>query len=192
MTGRRSASISSWAERYIDPPKKEGLSTFKDVVARLGQTGFTTEILAGRHPLTADEPESVGGDDLGPSPYELLNAALGACTAMTLQLYARRKKWSLKEVKINLGHYQREYYYDAEDVNNPTKRLDRFERILELDGDLTPEQKKRLLIIANKCPVHKTLATANEFATRLLEDKNWIVTYGEGIDPDKLLSDDID
>ncbi|MEL6924590.1 MAG: bifunctional alpha/beta hydrolase/OsmC family protein, partial [Bacteroidota bacterium] len=104
--------IASWVRRYIDLPAKEDLKTDKQVVARLGETGFTTEIRAGHHALIADEPEEIGGNDFGPDPYELLNAALGACTAMTLEMYARRKKWDLKQVKVHLS-YKKDYREDC-------------------------------------------------------------------------------
>lgn len=105
--------ISSWVKRYIEVPKEDKLQTDKQVVARLGDVGFTTDILAGKHGLIADESENLGGFDFGPSPYELLNAALGACTAMTLEMYARRKKWDLKEVKVHLS-FSRNYKEDCE------------------------------------------------------------------------------
>ena len=91
--------ISSWVKRYIDLPVKGKLSTHKQVVAQLGDEGFTTQILAGQHGLIADESEQLGGNDFGPSPYELLNGALAACTVMTLQMYARRKNGTYKMSK---------------------------------------------------------------------------------------------
>ena len=148
--------IATWAKRYIDIPKKEKLQAHKEVAVRLGAQGFTTDIMVRHHSLTADEPVSVGGNDYGPSPYELLNASLGACTAMTLQMYARRKKWDLQEVIVHLEHYK-DYATDLENMDNPKSKLDHFDRLLELKGDLDETQRNRLMEIANKCPVHRTL-----------------------------------
>jgi putative redox protein len=160
--------IASWVKRYVEIFETKKLSTHKDVVARLESPGFTTDIMAGIHGLLADEPEKVGGDDLGPSPYELLNASLGACTAMTLQMYARRKKWDLKEVKVHLAH-QKDYKADCETCERSTARLDHFERVIELEGELDDSQRRRLLEIADRCPVHRTLASGDvRFTTGLL------------------------
>ena len=158
--------IASWVKRYIELPKEEQLKTEKQVVARLGDVGYTTEILAGKHGLMADESEQLGGNDFGPSPYELLNAALGACTAMTLQLYARRKKWDLKEVKVHLSHLK-SYKEDCENCDKPSSKIDHFEKSLELIGNLDEAQKARLLQIANRCPVHRTLEATPRFTTTL-------------------------
>ncbi len=147
-------SIASWVSRYIDLPKKDKLDTHKQVVAKLGTVGYTTEILAGQHGLIADESEEVGGDDFGPSPYELLSSALAACTAMTLQMYARRKKWPLTEVKVHINHGKK-YIDDCNTCETKNGRIDHFERCIELEGDLSEEQIKRLLEIADRCPVHR-------------------------------------
>ncbi len=161
--------IASWAARYIERPVKENLSTEKQVVARLDETNYTTEILAGRHGLLADESEDLGGNDFGPSPYELLNASLGACTAMTLRMYAQRKNWDLQEVKVHLS-FDRSYFDDCTGCEDDAKRLDHFDRVIELKGDLTQEQKQRLLEIAERCPVHKTLSSETRFSTIIKED----------------------
>ncbi|MFT5914240.1 MAG: putative redox protein [Flammeovirgaceae bacterium] len=149
--------IASWATRYVSIPKKTDLRTSKQVVARIGDNGFTTDILAGEHPLTADEPADVGGKNFGPTPYELLNAALGACTVMTLRMYADRKKWDLQEVRVHLEH-GKAYAEDNEmvDGKKPAK-IDQIERVIELEGNLDDAQKQKLLAIADKCPVHRTL-----------------------------------
>ncbi len=161
--------IASWAVRYMDVPKKDPLRTTKQVVARLEQEDvYTTEIVAGEHSLVADEPESVGGHDFGPDPYELLSASLGACTAMTLRMYASRKKWDLQEVTVHVDH-KKVYASDCEDCDRPNSKIDQFERHIELEGDLTEEQKKRLLEIANRCPVHRTLHQPVEVMTILKE-----------------------
>jgi putative redox protein len=160
--------IASWVMRYIDLPKKESLKTDSQVVARLGDTGFTTEILAGRHGLIADEPEEVKGDDFGPSPYQLLSASLGACTAMTLQMYARRKGWDLQEVNVHVDHGKR-YVDDCMVCENKEVKLDHFDRVIEVEGDLTEEQRNRLLEIANRCPVHRSLESEIRITTVLQE-----------------------
>ncbi len=159
--------IATWAKRYIDLPKKEKLSVVKDVAVRLGNEGYTTDIMARHHSLTADEPVSVGGNDYGPSPYELLNASLGACTAMTLQMYARRKKWDLQEVEVHLEHYK-DYAADREKAEDGKSKMDYFDRAIKLKGDLDERQRQRLLEIANKCPVHRTLHNDVKVNTKLI------------------------
>lgn len=149
-------SIACWVKRYLALPAQEKLRGEKAVTVRLGDEGFTTEIMVRHHSLTADEPASVGGNDFGPSPYELLTSGLGACTAMTLQMYARRKKWDLKEVKVHLAHFK-DYASDMADTENSKSKIDHFDLKLELEGDLDETQRTRLLEIANKCPVHRTL-----------------------------------
>jgi uncharacterized OsmC-like protein len=114
------------------------------------------QIIAGHHHLTADEPREVGGSDAGPDPYALLLAALGACTAMTLQLYAKRKQWPLEKVEVSLKH-SRIHAADCEECKIKEGKIDRIDRFISLTGPLTDEQRARLLEIAEKCPVHKTL-----------------------------------
>jgi putative redox protein len=169
--------ISSWVRRYVKFPEELQLKTDKDVVVRLEDEDiYTTDILAGSHSMIADEPDSIGGHNFGPSPYELLNSSLGACTAMTLQMYARRKGWDLQEVKVHLSHAKTNIHQDdMQDVDKKSGRIDRFEKVLELVGDLDEEQKRRLLQIASKCPVHRTLAGRQEFATKLVEDQDWTI-----------------
>lgn len=157
--------IANWVRRYIDIPKENKLRTHKDVLAQLGKEGYTTQIMAGRHGLIADEPLEVGGNNFGPSPYQYLNIALGACTAMTLQMYARRKKWPLEEVNVHLS-FNRSYIEDCSHCDEKDQRIDQFEREIELIGDLNTEQINRLLEIANRCPVHRTLESSAEVITR--------------------------
>ena len=148
--------LGAWAKRYISEDKSQLLNTENQTAVRLSDDGFTTAIVAGSHRFIADEPKSVGGNDLGPSPYQLLNAALGACTAMTLKMYANRKKWDLSEVTVHLNH-KSQYSKDMENPESSKSKIDVFERILEIKGDLDDDKRKRLLEIANKCPVHRTL-----------------------------------
>lgn len=138
-----------------------------EVVVRGGVTGFTQEILAGKHPLTADEPVSAGGTDAGPSPYEFLLAALGSCTSMTIGMYARRKSWPLIGVTVRLRH-SKVHAQDCADCETKDAKLDRIERDIELQGDLTAQQRERLAEIADKCPVHRTLTSKVDIRTRLL------------------------
>lgn len=148
--------IATWAERYIDAadfgPDDEGF----DVVAEIGETGFTTVIGAAGHVLLADEPASVGGEDAGPSPYDLLLSGLGACTAMTLRMYAKHKDWPLLGARVRLRH-GKVHARDCDEVESSTGRIDVIDRELELIGPLDEEQRTRLMEIADKCPVHRTL-----------------------------------
>jgi putative redox protein len=129
------------------------------VVVRGGAEAFAQEITAGVHHLVADEPVEAGGTDRGPGPYDLLLAALGSCMSMTIALYARRKRWPLETVVIRLSH-SRIYAKDCTDcVVSDDARLDRIETQVALTGALTAEQERRLLEIAHKCPVHRTLTS---------------------------------
>jgi len=162
--------IANWADRYIDKPEKQDLKSEKEVVVRLGNEGYTTEIMIRKHGITADEPESVGGNDFGPSPYELVSAGLGACTAMTMQMYARRKKWDLQEVVVHLDHYK-DYAQDMEAVvDKKPPKMDHFDRVIEMKGDLSAEQKTRLMEIADRCPVHRTMHSEVKVNTTLREE----------------------
>ena len=114
------------------------------------------EISAGPHSIFADEPVGAGGDDSGPDPYELLLASLGACTSMTLLLYARRKRWPLEGVEVRLSH-RRDYARDCEECDEQPVQIDQIERHIRLLGPLDEPQRARLLEIAKKCPVHRTL-----------------------------------
>jgi putative redox protein len=114
------------------------------------------EIWAGRHTLAADEPRELGGDDTAPTPYELLLAALGACTSMTLQMYARRKGWPLEHVEVRLKH-DRIHARDCAECEEKEGYLDRVEKHIAVSGPLTQEQVKRLGEIAEMCPVNRTL-----------------------------------
>jgi putative redox protein len=118
--------------------------------------GLKNQIQAGAHTIIADEPINAGGEDQGPDPYSLLLSALGACTSMTLHLYARQKSWPLEEVEVTLVH-NKQYAQDCADCETKVGKVDEIRRRIYLKGDLSEEQRQRLLEIAAKCPVHKTL-----------------------------------
>lgn len=158
--------IAQWAVRYITNEAEELLITDMQAVVSTGEQGYTTLIRVGDHNLIADEPESAGGNNLGPTPYDLLVSALGACTSITLRMYADRKKWSLEEVRVHLDH-SKTYAQDSTNVNNQSSKIDLIERQVELIGNLDQEQRQRLLEIADKCPVHKTLHNQIEVRTSL-------------------------
>ena len=139
--------------------------TEPDVVVRGDSSGFAQEIETGAHRLTADEPIEVGGKDTGPSPYDLLLAALGSCTSMTISLYARTKKWPLESVTIHLRH-SKIHAADCRDCETKIGKIDRIEREIHLTGNLQPDQQKKLLEIADKCPVHRTLQSEIEIVTK--------------------------
>lgn len=156
--------LAAWAQKYLDreevPERSEG-----QVVTRTGAS-YQTEIAAGRHSLVSDEPEDVGGDDAGPTPYDLLLSALGACTGMTLRMYADRKDWPLEDVAVHLTH-EKIHAADCEHCETKNGKIDRIEREVEVEGDLSEEQRDRLLEIANKCPVHRTLHSEIDVQSRL-------------------------
>ena len=124
-------------------------------------------IEAGRHVLVADEPPSGGGEDAGPDPYALLLAALGACTSMTLRMYADRKGWPLEGISVRLGH-ERIHARDCADCEDKADaRVARLTRVLTLTGPLSAAQRQRLVEIAERCPVHRTILGQKEIVTRL-------------------------
>jgi putative redox protein len=138
-----------------------------EVVVRGSVAGFTQEITAGSHRFFSDEPKDQGGENAGPSPYELLAAALGACTSMTLEMYARRKQWPLASVMVRLRH-AKIHAADCADCDTKEEMLDRIHRDIELIGDLTGEQREKLLQIADRCPVHRTLTQGMQIVSRLV------------------------
>lgn len=156
--------IANWSTRYIDVKEQEEAPE-GEVWTRLGDKGFTTEVIAGKHHLTGDEPPSVGGADLGPTPYGFLLSALGTCTAMTLRMYADYKKIDLKEVEVRLTH-DKIHKNDGENSESTKGKIDQIIRNIKLEGDITEEQRKRLIEIADRCPVHKTLEGKPEILTK--------------------------
>jgi len=162
--------IASWAEKYLAseaPVRSPVLNADTVVTASIGRERYYTGIDADGYGLVADEPESRGGGGLGPSPYELLTAALAACTAMTLRMYADRKKWPLDEVDVQVRHWKIDRK-DCADCEDQTGKVDMVERDIELVGELSDDQRQRLLEIADKCPVHKTLHAAVKVTSRLI------------------------
>jgi len=136
------------------------------VIVRGGIGSLEQEVLAGRHRLVGDEPEGPDGHDAGPSPYDYLLAALGTCTSMTLTLYARRKQWPLETITVRLQH-SRVYATDCAECETKEGRIDRIDREIALGGPLDDGQRARLLEIADRCPVHRTLASEINIRTRL-------------------------
>lgn len=151
--------LAAWVRKYLDAPSetvKAGAPDDNRITVHLDEAHYRTEILANGHALVADEPERVGGTNHGPSPYDLLVSALGACTAMTLRMYADHKKWPMETVTVRLLH-QKVHASDGDHPEDKGSKVDRITRELTFTGDLTDEQRARLLQIADRCPVHRTL-----------------------------------
>jgi putative redox protein len=163
--------LAAWVRKYLGElghrparsPASEG-----EVVARLSGEGLRTDVFAGTHALVADEPRDVGGTDAGASPYDLLTGALGSCTAMTLRMYASHKKWPLENVTVHLRHAKK-HAEDCAGCDDSSARVDVIEREIELEGTLDTEQRARLLEIADRCPVHRTLHSAVVIRSKLRE-----------------------
>ena len=159
--------IHAWAERYLEAPQgaSEAAGDAKTVVVRETREGqFQQDVTVGAHRFLADEPREAGGLDSGPGPYDLLLAGLGACTSMTLRLYAERKALPLERVTVRLNH-SRIHAADCADCETKEGMLDRIERAITLRGTLDAEQRRRLLEIADKCPVHRTLTSEIDIRT---------------------------
>ena len=162
--------LAAWASRYLaedagpDPDASEAVEGLV-VVSENGRGPYGQRITAGRHVLSADEPRPVG-HDTGPSPYDLLLAGLGACTSMTLRMYAARKKWGLESVTVSLSH-SRIHARDCVDCETQTGQLDHVDRTIVLTGELDDAQRARLLEIADRCPVHRTLHSEVDVRTVL-------------------------
>ncbi len=159
--------IAGWATRYVNIPPAEELKSKSKVVASLdGDEKYTTRLKLGDHYFISDEPTSFGGNNFGPSPYEFLSAGLAACTVMTIQMYARRKKWEVENVTCHIN-YSKDHAIDCEHCEEDSAKIDTFTRKITLEGDLSEEQKTKLLQIADKCPVHKTLHSITQVITTL-------------------------
>lgn len=187
-------AAAAWATRYLDVPGAVGAggpgagagpggaggggpeaagasgpeAAGSQVVVRTGREHYYTEVVASGHRLTVDEPESVGGTDRGGTPYDLLLGALGSCTSITLRMYADRKSWPLEEIVVRLSH-AKIHASHCETCETTEGKVDRIEREIELTGDLSDEQRARLLEIADRCPVHRTLHSEIVVETRLYE-----------------------
>ncbi len=161
--------IAGWSKRYIKFPEKKTLKTTDEVAASLNATdGFTTQMKIGNHYLFADEPEKVGGNNFGPNPYEFVSAGLSACTAMTIQMYAKRKGWQVDNVEVHTSH-SKQYNTDCQNCEQNTAKIDTFIRKIKLSApSLNEDQLNRILKIADKCPVHKTLHHKSQVITSIL------------------------
>ncbi|MFG5380307.1 alpha/beta fold hydrolase [Yoonia sp. R2-816] len=158
--------IAAWSKRYLDlaPPAKpadvpEGIMR----VTEADPNGFLQDVQSGPHHALADEPAKYGGTNKGLTPYGFVSAGLGACTSMTIRMYARRKGWPLDGVSVDIAHAKEH----AQDAADPGAKVDHFDRTIRLTGDLSDEQRARLLEIADKCPVHKTLERSSTVRTVL-------------------------
>lgn len=163
--------ISAWAQRYIAVSLLPKMMQVPEGITRVIEAdpnSFTQDISAGGHHIVADEPVSYGGKYLGATPYQLVAAGLGACTSMTIRMYARQKKIPLDSVQVDVSH-SKVHAQDCEDCQKNNGKIDQFERNILLSGSLTAEQRKRLLEIADKCPVHKTLESEIKIVTSLQE-----------------------
>ncbi len=163
--------LSAWASRYIGdgPAQATAQQVTREDAVRVAENGrgrFGQDVTVGRHVLHADEPAAFGGDDTGPSPYQFLSAALGACTTMTLRLYAGRKGWPLEHTEVTVRH-EKIHAEDCAECETREGKVDAFQREIVLQGDLDDGQRARLLEIADKCPVHRTLHSEVRITTVL-------------------------
>ena len=165
--------IAAWSRRYLglkDDPAPKGAPEGVVRVAEAAPDGFLQDVMAGpKHHLRADEPKDFGGTDLGASPYQLVSAGLGACTSMTVRMYARRKKWPLERVSVDVTH-DKVHAEDCEGCEDKGAKIDVFRRVLRLEGDLDEDQRAKLKEIAGKCPVHRTLEGTVKVETELADE----------------------
>jgi putative redox protein len=163
------ALIAGWSSRYLEPDTPQGEAAIEHVrVTETGEGRFQNAVQAGAHRLFADEPAAAGGLDSGPSPYDFLSIALGACTSMTLRMYADFKKVPLGRVSVDVSHakiHSRDCADCTEEERGSGKRIDRFERVISIEGDLPPELAGKIEEIAGKCPVHRTLEGSSKVKT---------------------------
>jgi putative redox protein len=163
------AILAAWAGRYLDSSDQDDLSDLNtqlepgEVLVTELDRQFLRGLFSDNHRLLADEPEKYGGSNLGPTPYDLLLMGLGACTSMTLRMYANRKKMALDDIEVKLIHER----IHAEDCIECNDKIERITRTISLKGDLSDEQIQKLLVIADKCPVHRTLESDPKIVTQL-------------------------
>ena len=158
--------IAAWSKRYLDLPEPEKSDAVPEGIMRVTEAdanGFLQDVQSGPHHVLADEPATFGGTNKGLTPYGFVSAGLGACTSMTIRMYARRKGWPLTGVSVDIKHAKQH----AMDAAAPGNKVDHFERLIHLEGNLSEEQRQRLLEIADKCPVHRTLERSSTVATHL-------------------------
>lgn len=174
LTGKSDAAyvagvIAAWAERYLDPVVSEPVADLGEaprnvVVRETRQSKFQQTIAVGPHRMLADEPMAAGGEDTGPGPYDFVLAGLGACTSMTMRLYADRKSLPLERVTVTLKH-SKIYAQDCAECETKSGMLDQIDRLIAMEGPLDDEQRKKLMEIADKCPVHRTLTSEIHIVT---------------------------
>jgi len=159
--------IAAWARRFLNFRAAEPVSGAR-VVGRTGDQ-FLCRVQAGRHTLVADEPSNHGGDDQGPDPYRFLATALGSCTVMTLNMYARHKGLKVQRVRCDVEH-DRIHAEDCEACEAESGKVDRFRRVIQIEGDLSADERQRMLEIADRCPVHRTLENEIRIDSRLEDE----------------------
>jgi putative redox protein len=174
LSGKRDAAyvadvIAAWAERYIEPaaaqPDAAGEAPRSVVVRETRNGKFQQTVTTGPHQMLADEPVAAGGQDSGPGPYDFVLAGLGACTSMTMRMYADRKSLPLDRVTVTLKH-SKIYAKDCEECETRDGMLDQIDRVISIEGALDADQRKRLMEIADKCPVHRTLTSEIRIVTK--------------------------
>jgi uncharacterized OsmC-like protein/pimeloyl-ACP methyl ester carboxylesterase len=175
LSGKRDAAyvadvIAAWAERYIEPTAAQpaGDAPRNVVVRETRNSKFQQTVTVGLHQMLADEPVAVGGEDSGPGPYDFVLAGLGACTSMTMRMYADRKSLSLDRVTVMLKH-SKIYAKDCAECETREGMLDQIERVISIEGALDADQRQRLMEIADKCPVHRTLTSEIRIVTRVAD-----------------------
>ncbi len=162
--------IAAWVEKYLPPMDRKFVGRVPEGTVRVSEddaNGFRQQIsVEGKFQLMADEPVKFGGTNAGPNPYQFLSAALGACTAMTIRMYSRRKGWAVEHIEVDVTH-EKSYAQDCQDCMSGKAKIDAFQRTLRVTGSLSDEQRNRLVEIAGKCPVHKTLESRSVISTDL-------------------------
>lgn len=161
-----SATLAAWSQRYLKLNDVDGELPPEGIVRLEEIDGFTQRISTAAHEIIADEPKSVGGNNLGMTPYDLLLASLGACTSMTLRMYANHKGLPLEQISVDLEH-DRIHAQDCEDCLTSDRKIDRIRRVIHIQGQLTEAQIRRLEEIADRCPVHKTLMNEKQIPTEI-------------------------